>query len=89
MAMIQFATLVTATMLAAAAAVALDWVLLRAAFVLMRPAAAASRRSFESAGGQRLGVRTGLVRGTAQMARAFAPLERRNDQEHQGKHRRA
>ena len=72
-AMIHFATLVMATMFAAAAAVALDWVLLRAAFVLLRPATAASRRSFESAGGQRLGMRTELVRGTMHLARAFAP----------------
>jgi hypothetical protein len=59
-AMIHFATLVIATMFAAAVAVALDWVLLRAAFALMQPASA--RRS----------TRTQLLRGTAQLARAFA-----------------
>lgn len=60
-AMMHFAMLLITTMLAAAAAVSLNWLLLRAAFVLMRPAAA--RKS---------AVRTGLVRGTAQLARAFA-----------------
>ena len=60
-AMLQFATLVIATMFAAAAAVAFHWLLLRGAFLLMRPATA-----------RRIPVRTELVRGTAQLARAFA-----------------
>jgi hypothetical protein len=38
-AMIHFATLVIATLVAAAAAMSLNWLLLRAAFVLMQPAA--------------------------------------------------
>jgi hypothetical protein len=37
---LHFITLVVTTMLAAAAAVFVNWVLLRGAFVLMRPAAA-------------------------------------------------
>jgi hypothetical protein len=60
-AMIHFATLVITTLFAAAVAVALNWVLLRAAFSLMQPATA--RRSAS---------RTELVRGTTQLARAFA-----------------
>ena len=60
-AMLQFATLVIATMFAAAAAVGFHWLLLRAAFVIMRPATA-----------RRIPVRTELVRGSAQLARAFA-----------------
>lgn len=60
-AMVQFATLVITTMFAVAAAVALHWLLLRAAFLMMRPATA-----------RRIPVRTELVRGTAQLARAFA-----------------
>lgn len=59
-AMLNFATLVITTMFAAAVAVALDWVLLRAAFALMQPATAR-----KSAG------RTELARGTAQLARVF------------------
>jgi hypothetical protein len=39
-AMLNFATLVFTTLLAAAAAVAFHWMLLRAMFVLMRPATA-------------------------------------------------
>jgi len=60
-AMIHFATFVITTMFAAAVAVALDWVLLRAAFALMHPATA-----------RRRATRTELARGTAQLARAFA-----------------
>ena len=60
-AMMHFATLVITTIFAAAAAMSLNWLLLRAAFVLMQPATA--RKSV---------VRTELVRGTAQLARAFA-----------------
>jgi len=39
-AMLNFATLVFTTLFAAATAVAFDWLLLRAMFVLMRPATA-------------------------------------------------
>jgi hypothetical protein len=39
-AMLQFATLVITTMFAAAAAVALHWLFLKAAFLMMRPATA-------------------------------------------------
>ncbi len=60
-AMLQFTTLVIATMLAAVAAVALQWLFLRAAFLMMRPATA-----------RRIPVRTELVRGTVQLARAYA-----------------
>ena len=60
-AMLNFATLVIATMLAAAAAVAFEWLLLRAAFLMMRPATA-----------RRISVRAELARGTAELARAFA-----------------
>jgi hypothetical protein len=60
-AMLQFTTLVIATIFAAAAAVALNWLCLRVAFVLMQPATA-----------RRMVVRTELARGTAQLARAFA-----------------
>src|SRR5437016_4999611 len=60
-AMLQFATLVITTIFAAATAVALHWLFLRAAFLMMRPATA-----------RRILVRTELVRGTTQQARAFA-----------------
>ena len=60
-AMLHFATLVVATTFAAAAAVVFHSLLLRATFVLMRPATA-----------RRIPARMDLVRGTAQLARAFA-----------------
>lgn len=53
------ATLVIATMFAAAVAIGFHWLLLQIAFQVMRPAA------------RRTSVRTELVRGTAQLARAF------------------
>jgi hypothetical protein len=59
--MLHFATLVVTTMFAAAAAVAFHWLLLRAAFLMMRPATA-----------RRIAGHTALVRGTAELARAFA-----------------
>jgi hypothetical protein len=62
-AMIHFATLVVATVFAAAAALFIDWVLLRAAFHLMRPAAVRQVAA---------PVRSHLASGTAQLARAFA-----------------
>ena len=60
-AMLNFATLVIATMFAATAAVALHWLFLQATFLMMRPATA-----------RRIPVRTKLASGTAQLARAFA-----------------
>lgn len=60
-AMLHFATLVISTMFAAAAAVAFNWLLLRGTFLMMRPATA-----------KRIAGRTALVRGTAELARAFA-----------------
>ncbi len=60
-AILQFATLVIATLLAAAAAVAFHWLLLRATFLLMRPATA-----------RRIAPRTELARGTAALARVFS-----------------
>jgi hypothetical protein len=58
--MLQFATLVLTTMFAAAAAAGLLWLFLKAAFLMMLPATA-----------PRIPARTELVRGTAQLARAF------------------
>jgi hypothetical protein len=60
-AMLHFATLVITTLFAAAAAVAFNALLLRAMFVLMRPATA-----------RRVNGPTQLARGTAQLARAYA-----------------
>jgi len=60
-AMLQFATLVITTIFAALAAVALHWLFLRAAFLMMKPATA-----------RRIQVRTERVRGTTQLARTFA-----------------
>jgi len=61
-AMLHFATLVVTTIFAAAAAVAFDWMLLRAMFVLMRPATA-----------RRNPATPQLARGTTHLARAYAP----------------
>jgi hypothetical protein len=60
-AMLHFATLVATTLLAAAAAVGIHWLLLRAMFVLMRPATA-----------RRVPTPTRLASGTVQLARAYA-----------------
>ena len=60
-AMLHFATLVVTTLFAADAAVALNSMLLKAMFVLMRPATA-----------RRVAVPTQLVRGTSQLTRAYA-----------------
>jgi len=60
-AMLQFATLVITTMFAVAAAAGLHWLCLKAAFLMMRPATA-----------RRIPVRTELLRGTAQLARAYS-----------------
>lgn len=58
---LHFATLVVATVFAAAAAFWMDWMLLRAMFLLMQPATA--RRAPQN---------RGLVRGTMQVAQAYA-----------------
>ena len=65
---LHFITLVVTTMFAAAAAVFVNWVLLRGAFLLMRPAA--SRAASKSAQGAAGGIH--LVSGTVQVARAYA-----------------
>ena len=59
-AILQFVTLAIATLLAAAAAAAVHWLLLQATFLLMRPATA-----------RRVAPRMELARGTAALARAF------------------
>ena len=56
---LDFAILAIATMFAVAAAAAISWMFLRVAFVLMQPAT------------RRIPPRTELVRGTAQLARAY------------------
>ena len=56
----EFVTLGIATLFAAAAAVAFHWLLLRATFLLLRPATA-----------QRIAPRTQLAHGTTALARAF------------------
>jgi hypothetical protein len=62
MEMLSFATLVVVTVFAAAAAVALDWMLLRVMFLLMRPATARQQ-----------GIATArLASGTVRLARAYA-----------------
>ena len=65
-AMLSFATLVVATLLATGAAVLLDWLMLRAAFHLMQP-----RRQRASQRAVVWGGRPELVRGTVQVARAY------------------
>lgn len=59
--LIHFATLALITIFAAATALALDWMLLRAMFLLMQPATA--RRAVAPAN---------LVRGTARITQAYA-----------------
>jgi hypothetical protein len=58
---LHFATLVVTTLFAAAAAVALHWLALKAMFVLMRPATV-----------RRVASPTRLASGTVQLARAYA-----------------
>ncbi len=60
-AILQFATLVFTTIFAAAVAAGLNWLCLKVAFRMMRPATA-----------RRVPARTELVRGTAQLARAYS-----------------
>ena len=59
-AILQFATLAIATLLAAAAAIVFHWLLLKATFLMMRPATA-----------QRIAPPTELARGTARLARVY------------------
>lgn len=61
-AMVHFATLVVTTMFAVAAAAGLNWILLRGAFWMMRPATA----------GRIAARRTELGYGTVRVARAFS-----------------
>lgn len=70
---LHFITLVVTTMLAAALAVFVNWVLLRGAFLLMRPAAAgrAASKFTQSVSGSAAGG-IHLVSGTVQVARAYA-----------------
>jgi hypothetical protein len=60
-AMLQLAMLAIITVFAVAAAAAVHWLFLKAAFVMMRPATA-----------RRIPMRSELVRGTSQLAKAFA-----------------
>jgi hypothetical protein len=60
-AMVHFATLVVTAMFAVAAAVGLNWMLLRGVFWMMRPATAG-----------RMARRTELGYGTVRVARAYA-----------------
>jgi hypothetical protein len=60
-AMLHLATLVIATMFAVVSAVALNWLFLQVAFVMIQPATA-----------RRISAHTELVRATAQLARALA-----------------
>jgi hypothetical protein len=60
-ALLEITTLTLATLFALTAATAFHWLLLHAAFHLMRPAAA-----------RRVAVRAELAGGTVRLARAFA-----------------
>jgi len=60
--MLSLATLIVVTLFAAAAAVALDWVLLRVMFLLMRPATAHQPRLAPAQ----------LASGAVRLARAYA-----------------
>jgi hypothetical protein len=60
--LLNLATLVLATLIAGAAAVAVYWLLLRATVAMMRPATLRPAP-----------VRTEVARGTAELARAFNP----------------
>ena len=60
-AMLELTILALITIFAVAVAAGLNWLCLEAAFQMMRPAAA-----------RRVAVRTELVRGTAQLARAYS-----------------
>jgi len=64
---INFATLLITTLLATGLAFLLDWLLLRATFHLMQPAAKPAVVS---------SVRPELVRGTRQLVRAYGTQQR-------------
>jgi hypothetical protein len=66
--MLHFATLVIATLLAAAAAVGLDWALLRLMFVLMHPASARQKTVPKD---MPVGTAS-LSRGAVRLTRAYA-----------------
>jgi len=66
----NFAVLVISTLLAASAAVLLDWIFLQAMFRLMRPAAVRVSPP-QKASSTTLGSE--LVHGTRQIARQFGP----------------
>lgn len=76
-AMLQFASLVVTTMFAVAAAAGLHWLCLKVTFLMMRPATA-RRIPFDRTQGPSTALRinkparTELVRGTAQLARAYS-----------------
>jgi hypothetical protein len=65
-ALLSFTTLAVATILALAAGTAFQWLLLRVTCYLMQPATAQRRRTQPQ-----------LVRGTAQLARAYAQAPHR------------
>ena len=67
-AIVHFATLVVTTVFAAGAAVLFNWLLLQGAFHLMRPATA--KRIYAPVRNELR--RSKLVRGTGELARAFA-----------------
>src|SRR5260370_32015472 len=67
---LNLAGLVFATMFAAAAAVACNWLLLRVTFHLMRSAAV--RKNPDSVAAKRPTARTESVRATPELARGFA-----------------
>jgi hypothetical protein len=71
---LSFAGLVLATIFAAVAALLCNWLFLRVMFNLMRPATA--RKTPESVAAKRPTMRTELVRGRVELARAFAPSRR-------------
>ena len=68
-AMLNFTAIVVTTIFAAAAAVAMDWLLLRVAFRLMRPATAGVAGQVHKAK-----LRVELAEGTRELARAFTDL---------------
>jgi len=76
----RFAGLVLTTLFAAAAAVLLDWLLLRAMFQLMRPATAANaqtgplqKAAATTASAKQTTFGTELVQGTRELVRHFGP----------------
>ena len=68
-AMLNFTAIVVTTMIAAAAAVAMDWLLLRVVFRFMRPATAGAAGQVRGAK-----LRVELAEGARELARAFTDL---------------